>query len=239
MHAAFAPRCALGALLCCAVAVFAAPHLSVDKTTFACGRIDEGAQDKIVAQFVIKNSGDAELKIENVRPSCGCTVVAYDTIIAPGKSGVIKPQVNLAGFSGDIKKSVSVTSNDLSQPTLQLFITATIQPIIGVSESYLVTSASQNPAASTITLSTTKKDLSVKAVSFTARAQQGPEWQNAIPFSIAYQFQPLDSTPRDGMRSYRLVLQPPQSSGPQSGEYTIVTNHPQKKELKIRGRIER
>jgi hypothetical protein len=239
MHASFAPRFALGALLCCASITLASPRLIVDKTTFECGRIDEGAQEKIVAPFIIKNRGDKPLKIENVRPSCGCTVVAYDTLIAPGKSGSIKPEVNLRGFSGAIKKTVTVTSNDPSQPTVQLVISATIQPIIGVSETYLTTSASQNPAGTAIILSTAKKDLAIKTVSFTARTQEGPEWQSSIPLSIRSLLTPLDSATGDGMRYYRLVLQPPQSSGPQSGEYTMVTNHPQKKELKIRGRIER
>lgn len=99
----------------------AAPRIAFDSKIFDCGIVVEGKTEKINAVFVVKNTGDAALKLEKVRPGCGCTVVKYDSLIQPGKSTKIESAVNIKGYrSGPISKSITVTSNAENEPTVRL-----------------------------------------------------------------------------------------------------------------------
>ncbi|HUI92806.1 MAG TPA: DUF1573 domain-containing protein [Chitinivibrionales bacterium] len=158
----------------------AAPKIEVDESAYDCGIVAEGKIDKLHAQFVVKNSGDATLTISNVCPGCGCTVVRFDTTIQPGKTGLIASTVTIANYhSGPITKYVTVQSNASNNPALQLSISAVIKPVIDVSEQY-VSLAPGKPH--TIVLASAKQDLSVSEVFMSgssASAPSSPAWQAA------------------------------------------------------------
>jgi hypothetical protein len=40
--------------------------------------------------FVVRNRGNADLVIEDVKPGCGCTAAKFDRLVAPGKEGKIE-----------------------------------------------------------------------------------------------------------------------------------------------------
>lgn len=86
-------------------------------------KIDFGTQragKKIERMLTIKNIGKAELKIESVVPSCGCTAVDFPKSISPGKAGRIKVAVEIGNAPGPHTKSVTIKSNDPAQPSLQV-----------------------------------------------------------------------------------------------------------------------
>ena len=62
------------AALCCAwcvllaVSVFAGPKIKVDKNDVNVGTIMEGTKKSVRHTFVIKNTGDEPLKIQEVKP---------------------------------------------------------------------------------------------------------------------------------------------------------------------------
>ena len=63
------------------------PHLELKETVLDFGRALEGAVVK--SGFTIKNSGSAELTIDRVVPSCGCSSVTPNTTsIKPGDQTV-------------------------------------------------------------------------------------------------------------------------------------------------------
>jgi hypothetical protein len=76
-------------VLLSASAMFASPKIVIDKTSYQCGPVIEGKTEKLKAEFIVKNAGDAVLKI-NARPGCGCTVVKYDSLVQPGKTSTIE-----------------------------------------------------------------------------------------------------------------------------------------------------
>jgi hypothetical protein len=86
------------------------------------GKIDEGKSINLVFKFT--NAGDSILLIQNVRPSCGCTVTQlkkrkYD----PGEKGTIPVKFVSKGFGGrKVMKTIRVTSNDRKAPTILLKI---------------------------------------------------------------------------------------------------------------------
>ncbi len=221
----------------------AAPNITVDKTTYNCGTVIEGEKDKISATFTIKNTGDLPLIITSVRPGCGCTVVEHDTLILPGKSGSIKPQINLSGFTGKISKSVTVTSNAENNPTIKLIITAEIQPIIDISKKYLYFSLSENDINKEIYFSSLKKDLLITGVSFRPTdGIVGAECQTEKPISLKYKWNSLDSTRNDGFSVFKLLLINPETEinfNCYNGIFIFQTNHSDKNELRINGRIDK
>jgi hypothetical protein len=218
-----------------AAAVFAAPKIKVDKMTYNGGNVPEGSILK--AQFKITNTGDEPLKILSVRPGCGCTVVSYDTVIAPGKSGLIKPEVNLKNFRiGAMSRGVTVTANDT---TLHLIIEANVTPpveAIKLSDNYLDFNGSPKL---TLTLSSAKKDLKVSGVVFKPRDSQNiPGWAADAPINVQYTFATADSSRNDGLKTYKLNLNAPNTGNETvTGNFEITTNHPDKKGITVEGRL--
>jgi len=143
-------------IVLCVFSLKAAPVMNVDNLTFNCGLFTEGKSEIATAVFKVRNSGDSLLKISGVRPGCGCVVAAYDTFIAPGKSGTIRLEAKLHGYSGELRKTATVTSNALNQPSLRLTLTATIQPVITVSKQYITLDTSNNRKPDSLHLSSLK-----------------------------------------------------------------------------------
>ena len=91
------------------------------------------AGDPIKFTFLVTNTGDETLVLSNVeKPSCGCTTVGgtnssgsastWSHEIAPGASGVIPIQIVTGNLRGAISKTVTVTSNDRTRPSVILNI---------------------------------------------------------------------------------------------------------------------
>jgi hypothetical protein len=72
------------------------------------GEIPEG--DKVSHTFKFKNTGSNPLKVENVKPSCGCTTPDWSREdVAPGAEGFVTVEFDSKGKTGVQKKSVTVT----------------------------------------------------------------------------------------------------------------------------------
>ncbi|AWA30253.1 DUF1573 domain-containing protein [Flavobacterium magnum] len=77
---------------------------------FDFGDIKEG--DKVEHVFEFKNTGEADLKIESARGSCGCTVPDYPKEpVKPGEESQIKVSFNSARKHGKQHKTVTITAN--------------------------------------------------------------------------------------------------------------------------------
>jgi hypothetical protein len=222
-----------------AFSVFAAsPKIEFNTTNFDCGPILEGKQDKLQASFTIKNTGDATLVLSSVRPGCGCTVVKYDSLIQPGKSSIMKSTVNIANYPvGAISKNIAVTSNAVNTPMQQLTISATVLPIIDVSEQVITLDASKQGVAHTLFLSCLKKDLKLLSMEFNQAAPVGEVMQNTMSAALTYTLSPTDSIRADKYKVYKLGIFPPQAQQAMSGTITIKTNHPDKAELVLKTAI--
>ncbi len=113
------------ALICAATALFlslslyvapfasaAQPKVVITPMNFDFGTIDEGVKSK--ATFTIKNDGDAPLVIYDVRPTCGCTIANLSTkTIAPGKTATLAAVYNSMNASGEVRKFITVSTNDV------------------------------------------------------------------------------------------------------------------------------
>ena len=86
------------------------PKIVFEEKEFNFGSIKQG--DKVEHTFKFKNEGDAPLKINHAKGSCGCTVPKWpQEPILPGGSGEIHVVFNSAGKSGRQSKTVTLTTN--------------------------------------------------------------------------------------------------------------------------------
>jgi len=103
------------------------PKLVLQSFTHDFGEVQAG--NPLKYSFIIKNEGNADLKIKNVAPSCGCTASEYDDAIAPGKEGKITLGIAITEhYSGEVSKSATVTTNDPARPTFNLILRAYFKP---------------------------------------------------------------------------------------------------------------
>lgn len=71
------------------------------------------APGKLTTVVEVKNAGNADLSISEVRPSCGCTAAPIDkNLLKPGEIGKISVTLDVSTRSGPTEKTVSITSND-------------------------------------------------------------------------------------------------------------------------------
>ncbi|MEW6126959.1 MAG: DUF1573 domain-containing protein [Acidobacteriota bacterium] len=101
-----------------------APKASITSLEHNFGTVKTGTP--LSFTFKVKNTGDADLEIKNVAPSCGCTSSQFDKLIQTGKEGGITLEVkNTEGYKGEVVKNATVTTNDPNQPTFTLVLRAT------------------------------------------------------------------------------------------------------------------
>ena len=103
-----------------------APKLKFDNPVYDFGKIKQG--ESVTTDFVFTNTGQGELNIRQTRASCGCTVSKPEkSTLQPGESSIIKVTFNSAGRRGIQQKSISVFSNDPSNPTQRITIKARVE----------------------------------------------------------------------------------------------------------------
>ena len=170
-------------------------------------------------------------------------MVGFDSIIPPGREGKIAQKIDLKNaHSGEMIKAVTVTSNAQNQPSMRLTIKVVIKAIINISTSYLQLNKAQNSAE--VVLSTEMKDLQVKKVYFKISnpgGGSGPQasWQGDLPLFINFTLQKPDSVKADGYMDYKMRLTSMlKIAEPKEGEFIIETNHPEKAQISIRGRLD-
>jgi len=84
------------------------------------GLVKEG--EKVLHVYEVLNIGNADLLLQNVHPSCGCTTPKYDKKpIRPGKKGSIEVVFDTKGRPGKQRKTVMVVTNTEPPNTVLTF----------------------------------------------------------------------------------------------------------------------
>jgi len=101
---------------------YSGPKIVSQEKEYDFGTVVQG--EKVKHNFVITNSGESKLIIDNVHASCGCTAALPEKKeLMPGESTNIKVEFNSRGRSGEQVKYITIKSNDDSGPdyVLKLF----------------------------------------------------------------------------------------------------------------------
>jgi hypothetical protein len=86
------------------------PNIEMLETSYNFGEIQQG--ESVTHDFILKNTGEADLIISAAKGSCGCTVPEWPkTPIAKGEEATIKVTFNSAGKSGKQNKTVTLVTN--------------------------------------------------------------------------------------------------------------------------------
>lgn len=98
------------------------PSALLSESAFDFGSVAQGV--KVVREIEVKNTGSADLVIQRVSPSCGCTTTALSSpTVPPGKSEKIRISFDTSGFFGPKKKTVTVATNDPDNSELVFTLT--------------------------------------------------------------------------------------------------------------------
>jgi hypothetical protein len=108
----------------------AKPLIEIPRMRQDFGDVFERAQYEYA--FVVRNRGQADLVIEDVKPGCGCTVAKFDKVIAPGAEGKIELVLNGEQVHGKFSKTAVVKTNDPDHPELTLTIAGNEIPFLKV-----------------------------------------------------------------------------------------------------------
>jgi hypothetical protein len=107
-----------------------APCMQLSETSFDFKEVLEGS---IVSHdFIVWNTGNTVLKIDQVGPTCGCLKADFDESIPPGGEGRITLIVDFADHEGPLERTVTVFTNDPKNPDATLNIKGTAKPLLPV-----------------------------------------------------------------------------------------------------------
>lgn len=101
------------------------PKLFITDSIQNLGEIAES--QTIEFAFIIKNTGDATLKVLDVTPDCDCTKVRIiKPTIEAGEQGEIRVAFNSTGQSGSFTKLIIIETNDPAEPVKMIKYKGTV-----------------------------------------------------------------------------------------------------------------
>lgn len=152
-------RAALAAAGLWALAALAegTPRLAFDRTVIDFGKTSQ--VESVAGVFKFTNTGDAILKLEPPKPSCGCTIAGLkpDTL-KPGESGELAFTLNLGRSRAIMEKHIAVKSNDPQTPDVNLTIKVDYTPLYDVSPTGLTPTLPLGVAATNQFVTLTRTD---------------------------------------------------------------------------------
>ncbi len=101
-------------------------QLEIKESTFDFGIAPDG--QRITHHFMLKSVGEDPVLISQVRATCGCTSAPLEKdSLSPGDSTFLKVTFNSSGYNGrKARKSVKITSNDMTRPQMSVAFSANI-----------------------------------------------------------------------------------------------------------------
>lgn len=193
------------------------PSLQLPETIYNFGEVPEGTE--VEHDFIVQNTGKGTLQIEQVRPSCGCTVASFDQTIPPGGTGKIHLKLHLKGFQGSVKKTATIFTNDPVDARAVLTLQGTIRAIVEIRPSANVSfrGLSEQLSENTIDLKAGSQPFHVRSV------------ESNLDDKIGYRLETVE----DG-KHYRLIIANKTKQGTYAGFVKCLTDIPQKPDIAIR-----
>lgn len=88
------------------------PIITFTETEYNFGTVIQG--EKVSHKFMFKNTGDGNLVISNVKPSCGCTSPKWTREpVKPGEEGYIELTFDSSNKKGIQNKNVRISTNTI------------------------------------------------------------------------------------------------------------------------------
>ncbi len=95
-------------------------------------------QQALSVTFPFRNAGDRPVRIISLDPSCRCVSAAPDkAVCAAGESGEIRVELALTGYSGRVRRSVTVTTDAADGKFAELTLTVEIPELVAITPRFL------------------------------------------------------------------------------------------------------
>jgi len=89
----------------------AGPRLEIEPSQHDFGNVRQ--DQKLVYDFLVKNTGTEDLSLLRVATSCGCTAaLPAERLVPPGGSTTLSVTLETRKYKGVLERSISVASND-------------------------------------------------------------------------------------------------------------------------------
>jgi hypothetical protein len=103
----------------------AAPRIFVEPAAFDFGTLRPSKS--VHKEFLVRNHGRAELLIESLSTSCGCTAALTESkTVKPGRSTPLRVTLTAPDEPGRLLESVLIKSNDPARPSFEVKLEATV-----------------------------------------------------------------------------------------------------------------
>lgn len=100
------------------------PILTIAQKSNNLGKVERG--QRVLSKFEVKNTGKSDLKMVNVESACACVSHRIvPSILKPGESGTLELYY-MPRTTGDQKERVKLICNDITQPSLEIVLQATV-----------------------------------------------------------------------------------------------------------------
>ena len=178
--------------------------------------------DRIEHIYKFHNEGKADLKIDKVKTSCGCTAALLSAkVIPPGKEGEIKTTFTFGRRQGKQTKHIYVSSNDPDEPNEKLTLKGVIVPVVSVEPNNIYFRDPQKERKKKVTISQTL-DEELKLGEITTH-------RNLVDTKLE------EATGEGGKKLYTLEvsIKPDMEPGHYSDSVTIATNYKDKPKINI------
>jgi hypothetical protein len=107
------------------------PEITAADREYDFGEVLQGT--KMTHTFVFQNSGGADLVIERVRSSCGCTAALLSSNhLPPGAEGKLEAVFESGRFRGNVSKTITLHTNVPETPRVSFVIRATVMPEVTI-----------------------------------------------------------------------------------------------------------
>jgi hypothetical protein len=112
------------------------PRAEVPATAFDFGEVFEDRE--LSHTFVIKNTGDKTLEIQDIDADCACTTTDSDRRIPPGGQGRLKLTIAPYSVMRQFKKETQVFLNDPARSPVVFRLTGYARPFVEIQPSHVV-----------------------------------------------------------------------------------------------------
>lgn len=213
--------------------LYAQPKIEIiggDKYDWGKVKLSEGP---LKATVKIKNTGNEELIIQNVKPSCGCTTAPLDKDrLKPGETAKLDITLKIS-HGGNVTKSIRIASNDPKIPNKNLTITADVVEMLKIepysSISFKELQIGKESMGSVSIYNYDKMPVKIKMTDV------NPNYMIVNFVSTKGEILGKNAVIQPGQKVDVRVKLTPQQSGYFRANVKVETDHPDHKILEIRG----
>jgi len=103
-------------------------------------------EEELPAVYKFTNKGKGAVKVARVESSCGCLKAESNkSVYEPGESGTINAIFKLSKFTGQQEKSITVVTNDKTNPRQKLRVAVDIPKVVEISPQLLEWKVGEEP----------------------------------------------------------------------------------------------